>query len=148
MDLTHLLENEDPNGFDTAVQVGNRTFVLHSLILTANSSYFQALGKHGWRDSAKVCIPELPGGEKVFECLVKFCYGGDLKLSTETIIAVRSAASYLGISKAIEKSQNFLQQILEVPDECLKAVSFAAVNLSAPEIESEDGEVGLCLKAA
>ncbi|XP_050383172.1 root phototropism protein 3-like [Argentina anserina] len=92
---------------DLIIQVGDSNFHLHKLSMVMRSGYlnrlvFQTSNGHERDTSLKICIDNLPGGSKIFELVVKFCYGWKVDLTAANVAPLYCAAHFLEMSDDFE----------------------------------------------
>ena len=81
-----------------------------------NRLVFQA--KHRGANIANIPIDNLPGGSKIFELVVNFCYGKKVEVSAANIAPLHCAANFLEMSddfeqeNLISKTNTFLSFLL------------------------------------
>ncbi|KAK9292761.1 hypothetical protein L1049_020741 [Liquidambar formosana] len=85
---------------DLIIQIGDNSFHLHKLPMVSRSGYLSRLvfqrSSNGEEDtSLNIQIDNLPGGSKIFELVVKFCYGWKIDLKATTIAPLSCAAHFL-----------------------------------------------------
>ncbi|PON76373.1 Voltage dependent potassium channel [Parasponia andersonii] len=108
---------------DLVVQIGDSSFHLHKyfefqLPMVSRSGYLNRLAfdrSNGGRDTIlKIPIDNLPGGAKIFELVVKFCYGWEVDITSASVAPLYCAAHFLEMNDDLEqgnlisKSEAFL----------------------------------------
>ncbi|KAM1742957.1 hypothetical protein ACFXTH_012784 [Malus domestica] len=82
-----------------SIQVGNSSFYLYKLPMVMRSGYLNRLVLQrisvGRDASPRIQLDNLPGGAKVFESVVKFCYGWTVDLTAANIALLYCAAHFL-----------------------------------------------------
>ncbi|GMI81600.1 hypothetical protein like AT1G30440 [Hibiscus trionum] len=106
---------------DVVVEVGEMSFHLHKFPLLSRSGVMgRLIAEASEEDERKcsVCLPDIPGGAKTFELVVKFCYGVKLELTSSNVVYLRCAAEHLemteeyGEGNLITKTETFLNQVV------------------------------------
>ncbi|XP_062574313.1 kelch-like protein 24 [Saccostrea cucullata] len=67
---------------DVTLQVGQKSFPCHKIILAAGSPYFKSMFESGMEESRKTCIEIKEVDENVFEKLLHFIYTGKVDISS------------------------------------------------------------------
>ncbi|KAL8103320.1 hypothetical protein AgCh_027765 [Apium graveolens] len=96
------------------------SFHLHKFPLLSRSGVMEKLiaEASGAEDGCIVNLPDIPGGDKTFELVAKFCYGVKLELTAANVVYLRSAAEHLkmteqyGEGNLILQTENFLNQVV------------------------------------
>ncbi|XP_048432878.1 root phototropism protein 3-like [Pyrus x bretschneideri] len=127
--VAEAIERRNQNWFvrtevvnDLIIQVGDSNFYLHKLPMVMRSGYlnrlvFQRISV-GRDASPKIQIDNLPGGAKVFESVVKFCYGWKVDLTAANVAPLYCAAHFLEMSddfeqgNLISKTETFLSFLM------------------------------------
>ncbi|PRQ42139.1 putative SKP1/BTB/POZ domain, NPH3 domain-containing protein [Rosa chinensis] len=107
---------------DLIIQVGDSSFHLHKLPMVMRSGYLNRLvfkTSNVERGTClKIRIDNLPGGNKIFELVVKFCYGRKVDLAADNIAPLYCAAHFLEMSDDFEegnlmsKTEEFLSFLI------------------------------------
>nr|XP_043621652.1 root phototropism protein 2-like [Erigeron canadensis] len=98
MDTSDEQCNIFPQDFPTDIllQVGESSFPLHKIMLLAKSNYLRRLILESEEPDLKVIdLSNFPGGAKIFDKVVKFCYGVSFEMTQNNIAALHCAAEYL-----------------------------------------------------
>nr|GLL30127.1 BTB/POZ domain-containing protein At1g30440 [Ipomoea trifida] len=105
---------------DIVVEVGEMSFHLHKFPLLSRSGVMERLiaeaseGENG----CIIKLPDVPGGDKTFELVAKFCYGVKLELTAANVVYLRCAAEHLEMSEEygegnlISTTEMFLNQVV------------------------------------
>ncbi|CAK9166295.1 unnamed protein product [Ilex paraguariensis] len=111
---------------DVIIQVGEMAFHLHKFPLLSRSrvleNHISELSdgddKKGDDDKKSVLqLNDLPGGEKTFLLVSKFCYGVKIELTALNVVSLRCAADYLqmtedyGDGNLIMQTETFLDEV-------------------------------------
>ncbi|ONI04557.1 hypothetical protein PRUPE_6G328100 [Prunus persica] len=92
---------------DLIIQVGDSSFHLHKLPMVMRSGHLNRLvfqrSDAERETSSKIHMDNLPGGTKVFELVVKFCYGWKADLTAANIAPLYCAAHFLEMSEDFEE---------------------------------------------
>ncbi|KAL5701757.1 hypothetical protein ACHQM5_027065 [Ranunculus cassubicifolius] len=108
---------------DLIVKVGESSFHLHKLHMVSKSVYLNRLvlqrSTNGdAMSSSCIHIENLPGGDKIFQLVVKFCYGLVLNLTAFNVAPLFSAAHFLEMTEDFErgnlmsKAETFLKFVM------------------------------------
>ncbi|KAJ0233627.1 BTB/POZ domain-containing protein [Hirschfeldia incana] len=109
---------------DIVVEVGEMSFHLHKFPLLSRSGVMERsiaeASQEGDDDDDKchIKISDLPGGDKTFELIAKFCYGVKLELTASNVVHLRCAAEHLemtedhGEGNLISQTETFLNQVV------------------------------------
>ncbi|CAH8338608.1 unnamed protein product [Eruca vesicaria subsp. sativa] len=108
---------------DIVVEVGEMSFHLHKFPLLSRSgvmerSIAEASKEGDDNDKCLIKISDLPGGDKTFELIAKFCYGVKLELTAFNIVYLRCAAEHLemteeyGEGNLISQTETFFNQVV------------------------------------
>ncbi|WOH12085.1 hypothetical protein DCAR_0831584 [Daucus carota subsp. sativus] len=105
---------------DIVVEVEDMSFHLHKFPLLSRSGVMEKLiaEASGAEDGCVVNLPHIPGGDKTFELVAKFCYGVKLELTAANVVYLRCAAECLemteeyGEGNLISQTENFLNQVV------------------------------------
>ncbi|KAJ4916900.1 BTB/POZ domain-containing protein [Raphanus sativus] len=106
---------------DIVVEVGEMSFHLHKFPLLSRSGVMERriaeASKEG-DDNCLIKISDLPGGDKTFELVAKFCYGVKLELTASNVVYLRCAAEHLdmteeyGEGNLVSQTETFLNQVV------------------------------------
>ncbi|KAL6146616.1 hypothetical protein ACLB2K_057294 [Fragaria x ananassa] len=93
---------------DLIIQVGDTNFHLHKLPMVMRSGYLNRLvfqlTSIGERETGlKIRLDNLPGGSKIFEFVVKFCYGWKVDLTASNVAPLYCAAHFLEMCDDFEE---------------------------------------------
>ncbi|KAJ4871213.1 BTB/POZ domain-containing protein [Raphanus sativus] len=108
---------------DIVVEVGDMSFHLHKFPLLSRSgvmerSIAEASQQGDDDDKCLINIPDLPGGDKTFELIAKFCYGVKLELTASNVVYLRCAAEHLqmteehGEGNLISQTETFFNRVV------------------------------------
>ncbi|KAK1378379.1 BTB/POZ domain-containing protein [Heracleum sosnowskyi] len=105
---------------DIVVEVEDMSFHLHKFPLLSRSGVMEKLiaEASGAEEGCVVNLPDIPGGDKTFELVAKFCYGVKLELTAANVVYLRCAAERLemteeyGEGNLILQTENFLNQVV------------------------------------
>lgn len=89
---------------DLTVEINGWSFYLHKFPLLSRSGRLNQLlvcSESAVQDCIK--LDDIPGGEKSFELVAKFCYGISIDLTAMNIAAIRCAAEYLEMTEDLEE---------------------------------------------
>ncbi|XP_039004762.1 BTB/POZ domain-containing protein At1g30440-like [Hibiscus syriacus] len=87
---------------DIVVEVGEMYFHLHKFPLLSRSGVMERLiaeASEEGEQKCSICLPDIPGGVKTFELVVKFCYGVKLELTSSNVVYLRCAAERLEMTE-------------------------------------------------
>ncbi|URE25367.1 NPH3 family [Musa troglodytarum] len=105
---------------DIIVEVGEMSFHLHKFPLLSKSALLEKLIEES-SDEEEGCVVKLhdmPGGDKAFELVAKFCYGVKFELTASNVVCLRCAAEYLQMTEEIAEgnliaqTEIFLNQVV------------------------------------
>ncbi|KAF7816251.1 root phototropism protein 2 [Senna tora] len=103
---------------DVVVEVGTTSFSLHKFMLVAKSNYIRKLiTESNESDLTRIDLSDIPGGPKIFEKAVKFCYGVNFEITVHNVAALRCAAEYLQMTdkycpnNLAGRTEDFLSQV-------------------------------------
>ncbi|XP_028768802.1 root phototropism protein 2 [Neltuma alba] len=103
---------------DLIVDVGDTSFSLHKFMLAPKSNYIRQLIKEcEASDLSRIDLSDIPGGPKIFEKAVKFCYGVNFEITVYNVAALRCAAEYLEMTdeycpnSLAGRTEDFLSQV-------------------------------------
>ncbi|KAJ0230364.1 BTB/POZ domain-containing protein [Hirschfeldia incana] len=107
---------------DIVVEVGDMSFHLHKFPLLSRSGVMERriaeASKEGGDDNCLIKISDLPGGDKTFELVAKFCYGVKLELTASNVVYLRCAAEHLdmteeyGEGNLVSQTETFFNQVV------------------------------------
>ncbi|KAL8091105.1 BTB/POZ domain-containing protein At1g30440-like [Apium graveolens] len=107
---------------DVIVEVGEMSFNLHKFPLLSRSGMMEKLiaeaSGGGGEAGCVISLPDIPGGDKTFELVAKFCYGVKLELLATNVVYLRCAAEHLkmteeyGEGNLISHTESFLNQVV------------------------------------
>ncbi|KAM9786833.1 zinc finger and BTB domain-containing protein 8A [Syngnathus typhle] len=100
---------------DFSVLVEGHLFRAHRNVLCASSGYFRMLltqGLDGMSESANATFDSF--SPEIFTVILDFIYSGQLDLSSQNVIEVMSAASYLQMNNVINYCKNFIKSSLDI----------------------------------
>ncbi|KAL1802322.1 hypothetical protein ACET3Z_030969 [Daucus carota] len=106
---------------DFIIQINETTFHLHKLPMVSRSGYINRLvfqRTSTGETASSIRIDNVPGGYKIFELVVKFCYGMKVELTAPNIAPLYCAANLLEMSddfeqgNLIEKTEHFLSFVI------------------------------------
>ncbi|KAG5385063.1 hypothetical protein IGI04_036533 [Brassica rapa subsp. trilocularis] len=106
---------------DIVVEVGEMSFHLHKFPLLSRSGVMErriAEASKEEDDNCLIKISDLPGGDKTFELVAKFCYGVKLELTASNVVYLRCAAEHLemteeyGEGNLISQTETFFNQVV------------------------------------
>lgn len=97
---------------DVEIQIQDKVFMAHKVILAACSQYFQAmfLGGMAEKHQSRICLHEIC--PLVFDKLIRFSYGFSLDLNSENVEDVLVAADMLQFSEATSICAEYLKEQL------------------------------------
>ncbi|XP_010499573.1 PREDICTED: BTB/POZ domain-containing protein At1g30440 [Camelina sativa] len=106
---------------DIVVEVGEMSFHLHKFPLLSRSGVMERRIAEASKEGDDKClieISDLPGGDKTFELVAKFCYGVKLELTASNVVYLRCAAEHLemteeyGEGNLISQTETFFNQVV------------------------------------
>ncbi|CAF2044666.1 unnamed protein product [Brassica rapa] len=106
---------------DIVVEAGEMSFHLHKFPLLSRSGVMErriAEASKEEDDNCLIKISDLPGGDKTFELVAKFCYGVKLELTASNVVYLRCAAEHLemteeyGEGNLISQTETFFNQVV------------------------------------
>ena len=112
---------------DVTIEVGNKQFSCHKTLLSAMSSYFDAMFSSGMRESISghVTFPEMD--PELFEIVIRFLYTGKADITTDNAIELLHIASVLQIKSFQLVCENYLNPHI-TPENCLKIWKLAVLH--------------------
>ncbi|MED6119899.1 hypothetical protein PIB30_015849 [Stylosanthes scabra] len=106
---------------DLSIEVGQVSFHLHKFPLLSRSGLLKKLiadsSSSSSQEEGATCVVQLhdiPGGDKTFDLVTRFCYGVLIQVSASNVVPLRCAAEYLqmdenyGESNLIRLTHSFL----------------------------------------
>ncbi|KAG5626188.1 hypothetical protein H5410_011406 [Solanum commersonii] len=103
---------------DLIVEIRDQSFHLHKLSVVSRSGYLNRLVfERNGNNYTRVQIDTIPGGAKIFELVVKFCYGLKIKATASNVAPLYCAAHFLEMNdelhqgNLISKAEAFLSYI-------------------------------------
>ncbi|MCD7453732.1 hypothetical protein HAX54_021964 [Datura stramonium] len=104
---------------DLIVEIRDKSFHLHKLSMVSRSGYINRLVfQRNGNNYTRVQIDTIPGGAKIFELVVKFCYGLKIKATASNVAPLYCAAHFLEMNddlhqgNLISKAEAFLNYII------------------------------------
>ncbi|KAF2613584.1 hypothetical protein F2Q70_00012786 [Brassica cretica] len=107
---------------DVVVEVGEMSFHLHKFPLLSRSGVMERniaeASQEADDDKCLIQISDLPGGDKTFELIAKFCYGVKLDFTASNVVHLRCAAEHLEMTEEhaegnlISQTETFLNQVV------------------------------------
>lgn len=105
---------------DVVVEVGEMSFHLHKFPLLSRSGMMERLiaDASDGEGGCTINLDAVPGGDKTFELVAKFCYGVKLELTAGNVVYLRCAAEHLemteeyGEGNLISQTEAFLNQVV------------------------------------
>ncbi|KAJ8289376.1 hypothetical protein GJAV_G00000570 [Gymnothorax javanicus] len=100
---------------DCSVLVEGRLFRAHRNVLFGSSGYFRMLLQQGARDCTEPVSASFDAfSPDVFSVILDFVYSGVLGLTSDNVIEVMSAASYLQMNDVISFCKSFIKSSLDI----------------------------------
>ncbi|CAH2034508.1 unnamed protein product, partial [Thlaspi arvense] len=139
---------------DIVVEVGEMSFHLHKFPLLSRSGVMERIIAEASKEEDDKCliqISDLPGGDKTFELVAKFCYGVKLELTASNVVYLRCAAEHLemteeyGEANLISQTETFFNHVvlkswkdsIKALQSCDEVLEYAdALNITKKCIES------------
>ncbi|XP_074304508.1 root phototropism protein 3-like isoform X3 [Silene latifolia] len=124
--IAEAIEKKDTNWFvrtkvpsDLIIHIGKSCFHLHMLSMVSRSAYlnriiFEKRNKGMTGSNLNIELNNLPGGEDIFELIVKFCYGWKVDLTANNVAPLYCAANFLEMiedlhhGNLISRTESFL----------------------------------------
>ncbi|XP_015060132.1 coleoptile phototropism protein 1-like [Solanum pennellii] len=104
---------------DLIVEIRDQSFHLHKLSVVSRSGYLNRLVfERNGNNYTRVQIDTIPGGAKIFELVVKFCYGLKIKATASNVAPLYCAAHFLEMNdelhqgNLISKAEAFLSYVI------------------------------------
>ncbi|XP_019187877.1 PREDICTED: root phototropism protein 3-like [Ipomoea nil] len=108
---------------DLTIQIENKSFHLHKIPMALKSGYinrlaFRSNGSSPDSDPSSIQMDSIPGGAKIFEQVVRFCYGLKINATPTNIAPLYCAAHFLEMNDDLEpgnlisKAEAFLSFIV------------------------------------
>ncbi|KAK7279341.1 hypothetical protein RJT34_24390 [Clitoria ternatea] len=117
---------------DITIEVGETSFCLHKFPLLSRSGLLKKLiADSSNEDGSTNCVLQLhdvPGGDKTFELVTKFCYGVKIEVTSSNVVSLRCAAEYLqmnenyGEGNLIARTETFLNEVFSNWSDSIKAL--------------------------
>ncbi|TKY52929.1 BTB/POZ domain-containing protein [Spatholobus suberectus] len=116
---------------DVTVKVGEASFFLHKFPLLSRSGLLKKLIADFSNEDGSNCVLQLhdvPGGDKTFELVTKFCYGVKIEVTASNVVSLRCAAEYLtmdenyGERNLIARTEAFLNEVFSNWSDSIKAL--------------------------
>nr|AAI57242.1 Unknown (protein for MGC:136076) [Xenopus tropicalis] len=109
---------------DVQIQIGDVKFGVHKLVLAASSPYFAALLAGGMKESLTEVVQIQGLNPNSFQLILDFIYTGSVKISTDNVEDLMTAADMLQLSHVVELCCDFLKEHTE-PANCIGFFQFA-----------------------
>ncbi|PHT41364.1 hypothetical protein CQW23_20218 [Capsicum baccatum] len=104
---------------DLIVEIRDQCFHLHKLSMVSRSGYLNRLVfERNGNNYTRFQIDTIPGGAKIFELVVKFCYGQKIKATASNVAPLYCAAHFLEMNddlhqgNLISKAEAFLNYVI------------------------------------
>ncbi|XP_027367631.1 BTB/POZ domain-containing protein At5g03250-like [Abrus precatorius] len=116
---------------DVIVEIGETSFCLHKFPLLSRSGLLKKLIADFSNEEGSSCVLQLddvPGGDKTFELVTKFCYGVKIEVTASNVVSLRCAAEYLqmnenyGEGNLISRTEAFLNEVFSNWLDSIKAL--------------------------
>ncbi|RDX79091.1 BTB/POZ domain-containing protein, partial [Mucuna pruriens] len=116
---------------DVTVEVGEASFFLHKFPLLSRSGLLKKLIADFSNEEGSNCVLQLndvPGRDKTFELVTKFCYGVKIEVTASNVVSLRCAAEYLqmnenyGEGNLIARTEAFLNEVFSNWSDSIKAL--------------------------
>uniref|UniRef100_A0A4W3IUQ8 Zinc finger and BTB domain-containing protein 8A n=1 Tax=Callorhinchus milii TaxID=7868 RepID=A0A4W3IUQ8_CALMI len=116
--LEHLDRQRKQEMFcDCRIVVENRVFKAHRNVLFASSGYFRMLLLHNAQEAGKPTVATFDVfSADAFVIILDFVYSGRLSLTSQNVIDVMSAASYLQMTDVIGVCKSFIKSSLDISE--------------------------------
>ncbi|MED6161664.1 hypothetical protein PIB30_062920 [Stylosanthes scabra] len=101
---------------DLRIEVGEVSFYLHKFPLLSRSGLLKKLIAADSEETCVLQLDDIPGGDKTFDLVTRFCYGVIIQVSASNVVPLRCAAEYLemnenyGDSNLIGLTHSFLNE--------------------------------------
>ncbi|KAL0211722.1 hypothetical protein RCL1_005348 [Eukaryota sp. TZLM3-RCL] len=119
---------------DVNIQVADRTFSLHRIILANASEFFKALFSNEWKESGMDCIPVHFDDVDSFQLLLKFIYAGIIEFSPSNVLNLLVCASQFQVNSLISKCSDYMER--SVSHECAMSYIQAASVYGLIQVEN------------
>ncbi|KAK7267675.1 hypothetical protein RIF29_20353 [Crotalaria pallida] len=116
---------------DVTVEIGQVSFFLHKFPLLSRSGLLKKLIADSSNEdgsSSVLDLRDVPGGDKTFELVTRFCYGVKIELTASNVVCLRCAAEYLqmnenyGEGNLVSLTEAFLNEVLSTWPDSIKAL--------------------------
>ncbi|XP_058784059.1 BTB/POZ domain-containing protein At5g03250-like [Vicia villosa] len=116
---------------DVTIEVGETSFFLHKFPLLSRSGLLKKLIADSSNEDGTTSIlqlHEVPGGDKTFEIITKFCYGVKLEITPLNVVSLRCASEYLqmnenyGEGNLVDVTEAFLNEVFSSWSDSIKAL--------------------------
>ncbi|KAH1227676.1 BTB/POZ domain-containing protein [Glycine max] len=116
---------------DVTVKVGETSFFLHKFPLLSRSGLLKKLIADFTNEEGSNCVLQLddvPGGDKTFELVTKFCYSVKIEVTASNVVSLRCAAEHLqmnetyGEGNLIARTEAFLNEVFSNWSDSIKAL--------------------------
>ncbi|XP_019443067.1 PREDICTED: BTB/POZ domain-containing protein At5g03250-like [Lupinus angustifolius] len=116
---------------DVTIQVGEVLFFLHKFPLLSRSGLLKKLIAESSNEDGSSCVLDLhdiPGGDKTFDFITRFCYGVKIEVTASNVVSLRCAAEYLqmnenyGEGNLVSKTEAFLNEVFSNWPDSIKAI--------------------------
>ncbi|XP_042194411.1 zinc finger and BTB domain-containing protein 8A [Callorhinchus milii] len=116
--LEHLDRQRKQEMFcDCRIVVEDRVFKAHRNVLFASSGYFRMLLLHNAQEAGKPTVATFDVfSADAFVIILDFVYSGRLSLTSQNVIDVMSAASYLQMTDVIGVCKSFIKSSLDISE--------------------------------
>lgn len=94
---------------DIRLQVGNRYFDCHKVILASATNFFHTLFKSTYRESSQDVIELRDVDDTIFEILLNFMYCGDLDVLEKDVVSVLAACVYFQLKEGEDICINLIK---------------------------------------
>lgn len=122
---------------DVEINVGDRVFLCHRLVLACVSLYFSAMFKSKMSETFERSIRINDIEEEAMAHLINFAYTSRIKLTTDNVQSILFAASILQIESVATACSNFMKTHLH-PTNCIQVRSFAELHNRVELIKMTD----------
>ncbi|KAL5067875.1 hypothetical protein RYX36_018762, partial [Vicia faba] len=116
---------------DVTIEVGETSFFLHKFPLLSRSGLLKKLMAGSSNEDGTTSILQLhdvPGGDKTFEIITKFCYGVKLEITPLNVVSLRCASEYLqmnenyGEGNLVDLTETFLNEVFSSWSDSIRAL--------------------------
>ncbi|KAE9612299.1 putative SKP1/BTB/POZ domain, NPH3 domain-containing protein [Lupinus albus] len=116
---------------DVTIEVGEVSFFLHKFPLLSRSGLLKKLIAESSNEDGSSCVLDLhdvPGGDKTFDFVTRFCYGVKIEVTASNVVSLRCAAEYLqmnenyGEGNLVSKTEEFLNEVFSNWPDSIKAI--------------------------